>query len=205
VGESVLIIDPAQKQIVAAIPTGSPYSHMMAVMPDLSRAYVSDVQSKFVSVLDLPGRKLADKVPTQTENQRMTLSPDLKWFVTNLGPAHKVAFFRTSDNAHDFDIDVDGSPFVARFSPDGKYLYDAGHNQGKAIAWKIDMEQRKPVASLVVGQNVGSLAVDPEGDRVYVSDQAKDWVTEIDPEAWKISKRLNTQRGPDQIVFATVQ
>ena len=71
-------------------------------------------------------RALEATVPTEGENQRMTLSPDEKWFVTNLGPAGKIAFFRTADNELDFTIPVDGTPFVAKFSASGKFLYGAG-------------------------------------------------------------------------------
>jgi len=202
VSQSLLIIDPRQRKLVAAIPTGSPYSHMIAVLPDLSRAFVSNIQSKTISVLDLPHRKLLQQIPTESQNQRMVLSPDLHWFVTSLGPVGKVDFFRTRDTALDFQVAVDGHPFVTRFSPDGQFLYVAGSSAQGSTAWKISVPERKVIATLGnLGKAVGTLAIDPEGDRVFVSDQAKDWISEITTADWKLVKRIPTAKGPDEIVF----
>ncbi len=207
IAQSVLLIDPERRRIIAKIPTGSPYSHMLAVTQDEKKIYVSNVQSKSVSVLDIPHRKLAHVVQTQAENQRMTLSPDERWFVTNLGPAHKIAFFRTADNQLDFAISVDGEPFVSRFSADGKYLYDAGHQNGGIRAWKIDIANRKVIATTSddLGSNAGSLEVNPFNQEVYISDQATNKISEIDPGTWKLNKQLPTAKTPDCMKFATVQ
>ncbi len=65
IAQSVLLIDPERHRIIAKIPTGSQYSHMLAVTQDEKKIYVSNVQSKTVSVLDVPDRKLAHVVQTQ--------------------------------------------------------------------------------------------------------------------------------------------
>jgi DNA-binding beta-propeller fold protein YncE len=124
-----------------------------------------------------------------------------------LGPDHKIAFYRTSDNHLDFTIPVDGEPFVAKFSGDGKYLYDAGHVHGHISAWKIDVGNRKVIAATTedLGREAGSLAVNPFNNEVYVSDQATNKISEIDPESWKIKKQLSTDKTPDCIVFTTIR
>jgi YVTN family beta-propeller protein len=207
VSKSLLLIDPNQHQIVARIPTDSPYSHMIAVTPDEKTIYVSNVQSKTVSVLDVPDHKLEKVIQTGAENQRMTLSPDGRWFVTSLGPEHKIAFYRTSDDQLDFTVPVDGAPFVAKFSADGKFLYDAGHSAGQIRVWKIDVGQRKVVATTSedIGTNTGSLAVNPFNGLVYVSDQASNKISEIDPASWKVVKQFPTDKTPDQIAFTIVR
>lgn len=203
IAEAVVLIDPSERRILAEIPTGSPYSHMLAVTRDESQAYVSNVHSKTVSVLDIVTRKIADVVETGAPCQRMTLSPDECWFVTNLGPAHKLAFFRTSDHRLDFCVEVDGEPFVARFSADGKYLYVAGHRDGRARAWKIDTGRKKAIAASGedLGRDIGSLAVNPFDGNVYISDQPTNVISIIDPETWRVKKRLAADQSPDCMVF----
>lgn len=207
IAQSVILIDPHERRIVAHIPTGSATSHMLALTRDEQKLYVSNVQSRTVSVLDVQSRKLADTVQTGSENQRMTLSPDERWFVTSLGPEHKIAFFRTSDSQLDFTIPVDGVPFVAKFSADGKYLYDAGHRNARIRAWKIDMAQRKVIAATEedLGSDAGSLEVNPFNGEVYVSDQATSKISEVDPETWKVKKQLSTDKTPDCMAFTTVR
>src|SRR4051794_14515537 len=137
VAESLILIDPAQPAIVGAISTGSNTSHMFALTRDEQKAFVSNVRSKNVSVLDMRTRQLEAVLPTDGENQRMTLSPDERWFVTNLGPAGTIAFFRTADHRLDFTIPVPGTPFVAKFSQDGQFLYGAGFAGPRNLAaWK---------------------------------------------------------------------
>ena len=51
--QSVSIVDPKTKTVVASIPTGKPESHNVAVSHDGRRAYTSNVNSGTVSVLDL--------------------------------------------------------------------------------------------------------------------------------------------------------
>lgn len=201
--QAVVLIDPLERRILAEIPTGSPYSHMLAVTRDESKAYVSNVHSKTVSVLDLAARRIADIVDTGSPCQRMALSPDERWFVTNLGPEHKVAFFRTSDDRLDFEAEVDGEPFVARFSADGKYLYVAGHRDGQARAWKIDTGRKKAIATSGedLGRDVGSLVVNPFDGNVYISDQPTNTISILDAETWRVKQRLATDQSPDCMVF----
>lgn len=207
IAESVILIDPRERRIIATIPTGSQTSHMIAVTADEKTIYVSNVQSKTVSVLDVKHRTLAETIPTGCDNQRMTLSPDERWFVTSLGPDHKIAFYRTSDNQLDFTIPIEGVPFVAKFSADGKYLYDVGHRDGQIRVWKIDVAQQKVVAVTTedLGKDAGSLEVNPFNRQVYVTDQVTSKISELDPDTWKITKQLATDQRPDCMVFAIIR
>ncbi len=95
IAESLLLIDPTPPKIIATIPTGSPWTHMIAVTADEKQLFASNVRSKTISVLDIPDRKLVRTIPTTSNNHRMTISRDQKWFVTSLEEG-KVLFYRTS-------------------------------------------------------------------------------------------------------------
>ncbi|MBV9222917.1 MAG: hypothetical protein JOY85_02730 [Acidobacteriaceae bacterium] len=207
IAECVIVVDPKRQQIIGTIPTGSNTSHMIAVTGDERKAYVSNVQAKTISVLDLQNHRLANTIPTDGENQRMTLSPDERWFVTNLGPAQKVAFYSTSDHELDFTVSVEGTPFVSKFSVDGKFLYTAGFAEKRRnAAWKIDVAQRKAVAILAdgLGEDVGSLEVSPFTKAVFISDQPTDKISEINPETWQVTRTMPTESSPDAMAFVTV-
>jgi hypothetical protein len=138
----------------------------------------------------------------------MTLSPDERWFVTNLGPARKIAFYRTADNQLDFTLPVDGTPFVAKFSQGGNVLYCAGFaGPRKLAAWKIDVAKREIVASLVegLGEDPGSLEVNPFTGTVYVSDQPTNTIHQIDPDTWTVTGTIRTEKTPDAMGFVTLR
>lgn len=128
--ESILAIDPETRQITGTIPTGSTTTHMFALSDDETKIYTSNVMGRTMSIVDVPGRRVEKSIPTEVSNQRMALSPDGRWFVTNLGQQRRVAFYRTSDGELDFAVEVDGSPFTGQFSADGRFLYVMGSAPG---------------------------------------------------------------------------
>lgn len=128
--ESIIIIDPKTRQIVGTIPTGSNTSHVFSLSADEKQIFTSNVGGRTLSVLDVAGRKLVKTIPTDSSNQRMAISPDQKLFVTNLGQERKVALYNTTDGTPAFSVDVDGGPFVSRFSHDGRFLYVMGSAGG---------------------------------------------------------------------------
>ncbi len=56
-----------------------------------------------------------------------------------------------------------------------------------------------------LGSNAGSLEVNPFNQEVYISDQATNKISEIDPGTWTLKKQLQTAKTPDCMKFATVQ
>jgi YVTN family beta-propeller protein len=226
--ESILVIDPQKREIIGTIPTGSTTTHMIALSADEKQMFTSNVMGKTLSVLDVPGRKLVKTIPTATNNQRMAISPDGKWFVTNLGQERKVAFYRTADGELDFSIELDGGPFVSKFSTDGKFLFvmgSGGGARGQAAAappaagaapagiggnlraWKVDVGTRAVVATLAenLGSGAGSLAVNPFNGRVYFTAMAHDTMTVVDPATWTVAKQIKTEKNPDGLFFAAVK
>lgn len=205
--ESILIIDPKKHEIVGTIPTGSATTHFFAMTKDEKKMFTSNVMARTLSVLDIPGRKLIKTVDTGTGNQRMTVSPDDRWFVTSLGQDRKVAFYRTSDYELDFAVEVDGSPFVARFSPDGKFLYNMGNAPRGAQpagirVWKIDMatKQVAAVSSEALGTGTGSLVINPYNGKVYLTAYSNQ-VSVLDPDTLKVVKQFATEPTPDGMFF----
>ena len=206
IASAVILIDPDRQQIIAHIPTGSTSSHMIALNADETRLYCSNVRSKTLSVLDTENRTLLASIETGTENQRMTVSPNGQWFVTSLGPAHAIAFYRTTDHQIDFQAPVNGLPFTAKFSSDGTKLFNVGFdNKGQTCAWKIDVAARQVVGTVEnLGHDPGSLEVNPFDGNVYVSDQPTNRITIIDPASWRTVATMTTDASPDSMAFATV-
>ncbi|HVZ20236.1 MAG TPA: hypothetical protein VG871_04200 [Vicinamibacterales bacterium] len=208
---SILIIDPKTHAIVGTLPTGSTSTHFFAMTRDGKQIFTSNVGASTMSVIDVPSQKLVATVNTESGNQRMTVSPDDRWFVTSLGQARKIAFYRTADHQLDFDVTLDGGPFVARFSPDGKSVYDMGNaprgtTPGGIRVWKVDVGSKQVVAtsSEALGFGTGGIQVSPFNGRVYISAYSGQ-VTELDPDTLKIVKQFPTPPTPDGLFFGSVQ
>ena len=209
--ESILVVDPKGKKIVGTIPTGSTSTHFFAMTSDEKKIFTSNVGAATVSVLDVAGRKLITSVSTGSGNQRMTVSPDDKWFVTSVGQARKMSFFRTSDHQLEFDIELDGSPFVARFSPDGKSIYNMGNAPRGATpagirVWKADVASKKVVATSSdnLGTGTGGIQVSPFNGRVYITAYSGQ-LSVLDPDTLKVVKQFPTPMTPDGLFFGRVR
>ena len=208
--QSILIVDPAARKIVGSIPTGSRNTHFFAATRDETRIFTSNVGDRTLSVLDVPGRKLLATVDAGASNQRMTLSPDERWFVTSLWQSGKIAFHRTRDYALDFTIDIDGAPFVARFSPDGKSLYNMGMAPGPQPAgirvWRVDMATRRVVATSRddLGTGTGSLQVNPVNGQLYLTAYSGA-VSVLDPVSLERLRQFPAADTPDGLFFGQVR
>jgi len=214
IAKSLLLIDPRQQEIVGAIPTGSEWTHMIAVTSDEKTVFTSNVRSKTISVLDIPNRKLGKTIPTSSNNHRMTISADQKWFVTSLEEG-KVLFYRISDGGLDFSVSVDGWAFVGKFAADGLY-YEMGSlaprdsttwGTGPVRVWKIDPASHKVLASTTedLGLGTGSLAINPFNKEIHVTAMTTNQIDVIDPTTLKVLKRLPTKQTPDGIEFTAVR
>jgi WD40 repeat protein len=209
--QSILLIDPKTHAIVGTMPTGSSSTHFFAMTHDEKKMFTSNVSAATVSVIDIPSRALVTTVSTGSGNQRMTVSPNDKWFVTSIGRDRKMSFFRTSDYQLDFDVPLDGSPFVARFSPDGKSVYNMGNaprgaTPGGIRVWKVDVASKQVVAtsSEELGFGTGGIQVSPFNGRVYITAYSGT-VTELDPDTLKVVKKFQVPPTPDGLFFGEVR
>jgi DNA-binding beta-propeller fold protein YncE len=205
--QSIAIIDPKAKTVVGAIPTGSPYTHFLAVTADEKQAFTSNVMSKTISVLDVAARKMTSSIDTGVNNQRMAISPNQQWFVSQIGPDKKVNFYRVKDAQLDFAVPVDGAPFVGKFTPDNRSYFVMGAAEGGLRVWKIDVGSRAVVATSTepLGSGTGGLGLNPVNGRVYISALATNQVFILAPDTLKVVKQLATEPTPDGIYFGTVR
>lgn len=60
---AVLVVDPNQKKVIAAVPTGSKGTHWIAMLPDSSKAYTSNKETPKLSVIDRLARKVIKEIP----------------------------------------------------------------------------------------------------------------------------------------------
>jgi outer membrane protein assembly factor BamB len=137
----------------------------------------------------------------------MTLSPDGRWFVTSLWQSRKVAFYRTTDHQLDFTVDIDGAPFVGRFSRDGRFLYNMGMEPNVQPAgirvWKIDLATRRVVAQSIekLGVGTGGIQVNPVNGLLYLTAYSGQ-VSVLDPDTLRLLRQFPAADTPDGIFFS---
>jgi len=201
--DNITVVSPptgkAQRRKVSTIATDQKGSHMLVVTPDKSRAFVTNMQSGSVSVLDLVKMtKIAD-LPAGTEPEGLAITAD--------GAAIWVAD-RQNDRLYIFDTDtlkgvdqIETGKFPIRvaISPDGATAITS--NLGDGALGLYDVATRKPKGTIKISGTAASRQVtilfSADGKHLYVAETGPDTVAEVDLAAGKVVRRFKAGADGD--------
>ena len=216
---AILRVDLETSSVVRAFPTEAQVSHMLALAPDGARAFVANIGSGSVTVIDLVEGAILAQVPTGEGAEGITVTPDGKevW-VTN----------RAADTISVLDaewLEVKASlpcgqfPIRVKITPDGKHALVSNANSGDVAVF--DVAARKELARIpmeltavegsderLFGERFGDspvpvgILIEPGGGRAYVANTNADLVTILDLEAWKVAGRIAPGREPDGMAWS---
>jgi len=207
---SLTIISPpvneARKRKVSAIATGQKGGHMVVVAPDKRRAYVSNMQSGTVSVLDLETSKKITDLPAGTEPEGIAITPDGKslWVADRRGDV--LYIFDTATLKQIDKLATGKIPIRVAISPDGKTAVTSNHGDGALSLFNV--ATRKPKGSIKVGgqQSFGQVTIlfSENGERLYVAETGVNRIAEIDMMTGKLRGRLPAGKNGDGLGIALV-
>jgi YVTN family beta-propeller protein len=223
---AVIIVEVGSGRIDRSIPTGQEISHMLAVTPDGRRAFVANIGSGSVSVLDLAaGAHLID-IPTGAGAEGIDITPDgSQVWVTNRAAdtvtvidASSLRIVREFGLAKAGDPESKPFPIRARCTPDGRHVLVSNANAADVAVFDrggLALERRIPMmlsaadldGRLFGGQFGGSsvpigILIPPGGKRAYIANANADQVSVLDLESWKLIGNLKTGREPDGMAWS---
>lgn len=222
VSRQLLEIDLESGRIVAAVGTDQDASHMVALTPDGARAFVANIRSGSVSVIDVRERKLLKVVPTGAGAEGIAVHPTRKeCWVTNRS-ADTVSIVDTEELEVIAELPSAKFPIRVAFTPDGEHALVSNAESGtvavfhvaeRTLAHEIAMDGEVAAEAgeeRVFGGDFGAspvpvgVLVAPDGKRAYVANTQADLVTVIDCEKWKVARRLKAGKEPDGMAYARV-
>lgn len=200
--QSVAVVLPDGN--VRTIKTDQQGSHMVAVAPDNRTAYVANIGSGTVSVLDLEaGTKLRDiAVGGKPEGVAVTRDGAEIWVGDLSAPRVVVVETRTDRQIAELPIDPVAIRVLA--SPDGRIV--ATSNIASGSITLFDAETRQPIRTISVSGDGTAAQVtilfSPDGKRLYAAETARDQVAEIDVASGKVLRRIAAGRQGDGLAIA---
>jgi YVTN family beta-propeller protein len=197
--QSVTVIDPRSLKIVGEIPTGQPFSHMLAISPDGTRGYTANVGTGTVSVLDIANRKTLNIIKVATYVQRISVSADGKWVFTSDTEKPRLAVISTATNKIERWIDLPGEGYGSAATPDGTMLAIAIPSKN-SVAF-IDVNTMKVAKTVTVATNPQETLVRPDGLVAYVSCNDTGQVAAINLKDWSV-KLIDAGKGADGLAWA---
>jgi YVTN family beta-propeller protein len=205
--KNLLIVDVAAGKVTAAIDTEQNGSHMVALAPAHDRAFVANIGSGSVTVIDLKEKRRIANLQSGAGTEGIAVSPDQRevW-ATNRG-GDSVCVIDVASLKVVATVASKTFPIRAKFTTDGKHVLVSNAQSGdlsvfdaatrrelRRIAMQSDKSAQAPVP-------VGILVV-PGLSRAFVANTNADMISVIDLQTWQIVDRLTAGKEPDGLGYS---
>ena len=213
------LVDIQKGEVTAAIPTQAQVSHMVVVHPELQRAFVANIGSGSVSVLDLAKQAFVRELKTGAGAEAIDLSPDGKELWIGHREDNSIAIVDPNSLKTLATMPCGEVPIRAKFTVDGKRVLVSNAQSGDVAVF--DVASRKEIARIAMaagavadkderlfGDRFGEspvpvgILVHPNGKLAYVANTNADVISVIDLEKLALVDRLVAGKEPDGMAFA---
>lgn len=218
--QKTCIVNVRTGEVEAAIDTDQRVSHMVALSPDKRTAYVANIGSGSVSVLDLETRELKKIVPTAPGAEGVFTHPETgEVWVTNRS-ANTVSIIDPETLEVTEELDCGLFPIRIAITPDGEHALVSCARSGDVTVF--DCESREELRRIAMNEQAADdtdsrlfgdrfgespvpigILIEPDGSRAYVANTNADIVTVIDLDTWEIVDRLRAGKQPDGLAWTT--
>jgi len=217
-GDALLVVDIVNGKVLRAIPTMEKVSHMVVLSPDETRAYVTNIRSGTLSVLDVGESRFLQKLSVGKGSEGLDISPDGRELWIACRAENQVAVVDTESLEVTRKLECGEFPIRVRFLPDGSKVMVSNARTGDVAVFSAEdyrLETRIPMEITAVERANRLLDFDlspvpigivtnPEGTRAFVANSNADIVTVIDTKTWKIVDRFPTGKEPDGMAYIRV-
>jgi len=220
--KELLVVDPKNRRVRTRIPTGQEVAHMVVASPAGDRAYVANIGSGSVTVVDLAAGKVVREVPTGEGAEGIDVTPDgREVWVTNRS-ADTVSVLDAGTLGVVATIPAAKFPIRVKVTPDGKRALVSCAESGEVAIF--DVASRKEIRRIRIGGEAVAgdqprvfgtrfgrrpvpvgLLIAPDSRRAWVASTNADVVTALDLDSYAAIRRLTAGREPDGLagVFET--
>ena len=219
--KALLIIDALEGTVQRAIPTEQEISHMVVSTPDEKLAFVANIASGTVTVIDLPGGKLVQQIVTGKGAEGIDMTPDGKQvWITNRAE-DTVCVIDPKSLSVSSTLPSKSFPIRARATPDGRHVLVSNARSGDIAVFetaskkeirriKIPLEAADTEGRLFSSQFGNSsvpigIVIHPNGKEAYVANANADAISVLDLESWSIKGKLKAGKEPDGMAYSSVK
>lgn len=207
-------------ETVASIPTDQQASHMVVLSPDGARAYVSNIASGSVSVLDLVAGRLVTIIETGDGAEGLDVTPKGSelWVGNRANDTVTVIDTETLEVVE--QLRCGRFPIRVKVTPDGGRVLVSCAASGEVAVF--DAETRRELARIPMVEEDGENADDggnvftqgpvpigilipADGRHAYIANTNANIVTVIDLETYEIVSRLTAGQTPDGMAWSPLE
>ena len=200
--KSVLVVDLEKRAVSHALETGKDGSHMVVLAPDGKRAYVANVGSGSLSVLDLAEKKAVGHVATAAGAEGLDISPDGKevWVANNKANSISIVDAGSLEVRKTFACSA--FPLRVKFLPGGKQVLVSATMSGELVL--LDRAEGRELKRLRLAESATAenpvpigILVHPAGKLAYVALAQAGRVAVLDLEKSELVGEITVGGHPD--------
>jgi YVTN family beta-propeller protein len=205
--KALLTVDVEAGKVTAAIETDQLGSHMVALAPTHGRAFVANIGSGSVSVIDLKqGRRIAN-ITTGDGTEGIAISLDEREVWAGNRDGNTLSIIDVASLKVVATLASKSFPIRLKFTADGRNVLVSNAESGAVAVWdaatrrelqRINMQEPK---SSQWGAPIGILVAAPLS-RAFVATPNLDQVAVIDLATWKVVDWLTTGDEPDGLGYS---
>lgn len=190
--DTISVIDVASLKVIATLPTGRIPEHLTPDW-DMSRLYVSNYASPFLSVVDPRAVAMLGPIKAQSP-YNLYFSPDGSTAIVMAEDVNRIDFYdrRTWHLLKELPINWAGIDH-ADFSAGGRYLLASTEYAGHVL--KVDVVTMSIVGDVAVGGLPIDVKLSPDGSVFFVANQGRSGVSVVDPFQMKEIAFIPTGNG----------
>jgi YVTN family beta-propeller protein len=212
VSNNLSVLNVETNSVDTKIPTNQKNSHLVVLHPFKPIAYVTNMESNSVSVIDLSINKVIKIIPCGLATESIDITPDgLEIWATNKdGNTITVINTKTLEITHTLPTGTE--PLKIKFSVDGKYGLVANASEGSISIF--DQKSKKQIKKIrIPGKNKllerilyhtprpVNILMHPNGMYAFVANSNASKIEVIDMKTMEIVSTIGTGKIPDALAF----
>jgi YVTN family beta-propeller protein len=191
---TVAVVDPTADQVIATIKVGS-FPSSMALQPDGQRLFVANSQGKTISVIDTARNQVIETLHLPGSPRALIVSPDGRSLYVGHGDASDSMFVISTATLGLFGSELSipgGHASALAVTPDTKRLYLISTQY--PIVAAVDLTGPIVSGVVVTGPRPVSLALSPDGRRLYTADADSGTVTVLDTATLQVTAAIDVKK-----------
>ena len=212
IGNELLVVNTQTGDIQKRIPTEQELSHMVVLHPYKPLAYVTNINSGSVSVIDLALERVIQIITCGLGAEGIDITPDGKEVWVSNGRENTISVIDTETNEVIDTLTTGNEAMRLKFSIDGKYCFVPNSKDGVIRVYNQKTKEQLKVIEIPGKKNLVDrllyhtprplgILMHPNGKYVFVANSNADKVEVIDIQTFEIVCNIGTGRVPDGLAF----
>lgn len=212
VTNNLSILNIENDSVEAQIATNQKKSHLAVIHPNKPMAYVTNMASNSVSVIDFDLNELIKIIPCGVTTESIDITPDGSEVWATNKAENSISTINTSTNEVETTLPTGDEPLKIKFSIDGDHCLIANAGAGTISVFEtkskkeiktINIPGKKKLIEKVLFHTPRpvNILMHPNGQYAFVSNSNASKIEVIDMKTFAIVSNMETGKIPDAMAF----